>query len=80
MYRNHTYITRCLGNLIGLGRLQHFVASQVGIETGPLTVVSTHAVLDTKSKAWGIRDARGLVTEAAKVLSQVPSNVTAATN
>lgn len=68
MYRNHTYITRCLGNLIGLGRLQAFVADEVGIKPGSLTVVSTHAQLDTAG-GWGIRDARGLVRRAANLLN-----------
>ena len=68
MYRNQTYITRCLGNLIGLGRLQAFVASEVGITPGSLTVISTHAELDTAA-GWGIRDARALVGRAAKLLS-----------
>ena len=67
IYRNQTYITRCLGNLIGLGMLQDFVAKQVGLEVGPLTCISTHAELDT-GKGWGITDARKLVTDAATLL------------
>lgn len=66
MYRNHTYITRCLGNLIGLGRLQRFVAKQAGLKLGSLTVISTHAELDTES--WGIKDARDLVVQADGIL------------
>ena len=66
MYRNHTYITRCLGNLIGLGRLQKFVASEVGISLGSLTVISTHAEID--ASGWGIRKARALVGQAADLL------------
>ncbi len=66
LYRNHTYITRCLGNLIGLGRLQGFVASEVGITPGPLTVISTHAEID--ASGWGIREARKLVRRAANLL------------
>ncbi len=66
MYRNHTYITRLLGNLIGLGRLQSFVAKQAEIKLGSLTVISTHAELDTEN--WGIKDARELVNQAAKIL------------
>ena len=46
MYRNHYYIEKLLGNLIGLGRLMSFIARETGIEVGPLTVVSTHAVID----------------------------------
>ncbi len=67
MYRNHTYITRCLGNLIGLGRLQAFIAKEVGTDLGSLTVISTHAKLDT-GKGWGIRDARALVVRARDLL------------
>jgi thymidylate synthase len=67
MYRNHTYVTRCLGNLIGLGRLQAFVAKEAKAKLGPLTVISTHAEMDT-GDGWGIKDARELVQEAAGLL------------
>jgi len=73
MYRNHTYITRCLGNLIGLGRLQAFVAREASLQLGSLTCVSTHAELDT-GDGWGIRDARALVRRSAEIL-RVPSRV-----
>ncbi len=66
MYRNHYYITRLLGNLIGLGRLQAFVASQTGVPLGSLTVISTHAELDTGE--WGIVEARDLVIQAEGML------------
>jgi thymidylate synthase len=66
MYRNHTYISRCLGNLIGLGRLQAFVAKEAGVKTGSLTVISTHAELDKGD--WGIKEARDLVERAAALL------------
>ncbi|MDB5610698.1 MAG: hypothetical protein JWP25_7598 [Bradyrhizobium sp.] len=46
MYRNHFYIEKLLGNLIGLGRLMAFVAHESGVSVGPLTVVSTHAEID----------------------------------
>lgn len=46
MYRNHYYIEKLLGNLIGLGRLMAFIAKEGGIGVGPMTVVSTHAVVD----------------------------------
>jgi thymidylate synthase len=66
IYRNHYYITRLLGNLIGLGRLQAFVASQTGVPLGSLTVISTHAELDTGE--WGIVEARELVNQASAML------------
>jgi thymidylate synthase len=46
LYRNHAYIARGLGNFIGLGRLQKFVADQSGATIGSLTCVSTHAEID----------------------------------
>lgn len=47
VYRNHYYIERLLGNLIGLGRLMKFVADQAGVSVGDLTIVSTHAEIDS---------------------------------
>jgi thymidylate synthase len=46
MYRNHMYIARGLGNFIGLGRLQKFVADRAGAGMGSLTCISTHAEID----------------------------------
>jgi hypothetical protein len=46
MYRNHMYIARGLGNFIGLGRLQKFVADQSGDRLAALTCISTHAEID----------------------------------
>lgn len=47
MYRNHAYVARGLGNFIGLGRLQKFVADQSGAGMGSLTCISTHAEIDS---------------------------------
>ncbi|MFN0190552.1 MAG: hypothetical protein ACKVP5_01065 [Aestuariivirga sp.] len=46
MYRNHFYIEKLLGNLIGLGRLLEFVSRETKLNVGPLTVISTHAKID----------------------------------
>lgn len=46
VYRNHFYVEKLLGNLIGLGRLMEFVASEGHVEVGNLTVLSTHAEID----------------------------------
>ncbi|WP_433942314.1 hypothetical protein [Brevundimonas diminuta] len=46
MYRNHYYIEKLLGNLIGLGRLMAFVANEAELQVGALTVVSSHATID----------------------------------
>jgi hypothetical protein len=45
-YRNHFYVEKLLGNLIGLGRLLNFLATEGGVGLGSLTVVSTHAQID----------------------------------
>lgn len=46
MYRNHFYIEKLLGNLMGLGRLMEFVAQESRLKVGSLTVISTHAEID----------------------------------
>jgi len=45
-YRNHYYIEKLLGNLIGLGHLMSFVASETDQKIGPLTIISSHATID----------------------------------
>ncbi len=60
-YRSHYYMQRLLGNLIGLGRLQFFLAREAGLEVGPMTINSTFARLDTganngKDCHWGVND------------------------
>jgi thymidylate synthase len=51
VYRNHYYVRRLLGNLIGLTRLMAFVGNEAGVPVGPLTVVSTHAEIDVPKGA-----------------------------
>lgn len=51
VYRSHHYCERALGNLIGLARLQKYVAEQAALDQGTLTCISTHAELDLGS--WG---------------------------
>ncbi len=50
---------KLLGNLIGLGRLLAFVAGEVGIASGPLTILSTHATIDTDK--WNRTDIKTLL-------------------
>lgn len=50
-YRNHFYIEKLLGNLIGLGRLMDFVGRETGLKVGSLTVLSTHAKIDHPARA-----------------------------
>jgi thymidylate synthase len=45
-YRNHYYVEKLLGNIIGLGRLMLFIANETGMKVGPLTIVSTNAEID----------------------------------
>ena len=52
-YRNHYYTEKLLGNIVGLGRLMQFIAEQTGTTVGPLTILSTHAQVDTGGGAQG---------------------------
>ena len=47
IYRNHYYVGRLLGNLIGLARLMAFIGQEASVEIGQLTIVSTHAKVET---------------------------------
>lgn len=65
-YRSHYYVRRLLGNLVGLGRLQFFLAHEAGLKVGGLTINSTFARLDTGSGQgsggrWSKSDARALM-------------------
>jgi hypothetical protein len=51
LYRNHFYIEKLLGNLIGLGRLIAFVGREAELRVGALTVISTHAAIDLPNRA-----------------------------
>jgi thymidylate synthase len=51
MYRSHFYVTKALGNLLGLAQLQSFVAEETGLDVGPLICHSTHARIDTAKGA-----------------------------
>ncbi len=51
LYRNHYYIEKLLGNLIGLSRLMAFIAEEAGVGVGSLTIISTHAVVDAPKGA-----------------------------
>jgi thymidylate synthase len=69
MYRNHAYVARGLGNFLGLGRLQAFVATQSGATLGSLTCISTHAEIDASKKThngvvqgWTTTEANSLIT------------------
>lgn len=58
-YRNHYYIEKLLGNLIGLGQLMSFVAEEAGLSLGPLTILSSHATIDLPKSCKGGKATRG---------------------
>lgn len=65
-YRSHYYVRRLLGNLVGLGRLQYFLARETKLELGGLTINSTFARLDVGSGEgsggrWTKRDVNSLI-------------------
>lgn len=71
-YRSHNYMQRLLGNLVGLGRLQYFIARETGLKVGQLTINSTFARLDVgpqngKSCKWGVNDVKKLVGQCSDV-------------
>ena len=45
-YRNQYYIQKALGNILGLSRLQRWIAEQAGVETGPISMHAYHAQVD----------------------------------
>lgn len=61
VYRNHYYIARLLGNMIGLGRLLNFIAAETGAIIGSLTIVSTHAQVD--SSPWKRKEIEALISD-----------------
>lgn len=65
LYRNQYYIKRAYGNLLGLARLQGFVAREVGLSPGELVCHATHACLDEARNAVEplLREMRDLVEE-----------------
>lgn len=65
-YRSHYYVRRLLGNLVGLGRLQYFLARETSLAVGGLTINSTFARLDSGSGEgsgghWTKAEALGLI-------------------
>jgi hypothetical protein len=77
-YRSHYYVRRLLGNLIGLGRLQFFVAREADLAVGGLTINSTFARLDTGSGdgsggRWGKRDVGALIARCRTIYDAKPA-------
>ncbi len=73
VYRSHYYIHRAYGNLLGLARLQAFVAEQVGASTGPLVCHSTMAMLEHgHTWKWKKAEVKPLIAACRKARSQSP--------
>lgn len=66
MYRNHFYIEKLLGNLIGLSQLLSFVARESGVKAGSLTVISTHATTTQQCNAT-VGEIRQLIDDCSNV-------------
>jgi len=62
LYRNHYYIERALGNLVGLSQLLYFVAHESGLEPRGLVCHSTFARLDFDG-GWSVREISRMLDE-----------------
>lgn len=60
LYRNHYYVQRALGNLIGLSQLLYFVSRESGLTSRSLVCHSTFARLDL-GKRWNLSAVRELL-------------------
>jgi hypothetical protein len=62
IYRNHYYVERALGNLIGLSQLLFFVARESGLQPRGLVCHSTFARLDL-DRGWRVGEFKTLIRE-----------------
>jgi len=69
VYRHQYLVTKAYGNLVGLARLQAFVAQQTGFAVGELAVQATLA--DTEASAFGGKRGIDALIESAKQSVQV---------
>lgn len=67
-YRHQYLITKAYGNMVGLARLQSFIAEQTGYEVGELAIMATMA--DAERSVWGGR--RGV----ARIIADAESALT----
>ena len=78
MYRSHYYLQRAYGNLLGLARLQSFVADQAELDPGPLVCHSTMAVLEYgRHLGWSKSAVLPLLSRCRAVMSAGPSPASA---
>ncbi len=62
LYRNHYYVRRTLGNLIGLSQLLYFVAHEAGLPHRSLVCHSTFARLDA-GELWNLSEVKTLLKD-----------------
>lgn len=72
-YRSQDFVHKAYGNLLGLGRLMNFFASESGFEAGELLCVATGAILDPP-KPGGMRLLREVATCVQRLLQQEKNN------
>lgn len=68
VYRSHYYIQKTLGNLIGLGNLLRYIATESSYEVGTLTILSTRAELDIQG--WTLKELSNLIDECETLITQ----------
>jgi hypothetical protein len=70
LYRNHYYVERALGNLIGLSQLLFFVAKEAGLPPRGLVCHSTFARLDFDG-GWKVPELNALIKECNALANEV---------
>lgn len=68
LYRNHYYVERALGNLLGLSQLLYFVARESGLEPRGLVCHSTFARIDFDG-GWKVGDVSKLIDQSRGLLA-----------
>ncbi|HYN50732.1 MAG TPA: hypothetical protein VES62_07385 [Thermoleophilaceae bacterium] len=59
-YRNQYYVRKALGNFLGLSRLQGWIAHEVGLPVGALSVHAFHAEIDPDLRTHAVQRALGV--------------------
>ena len=73
VYRNQYFIQKAYGNFLGLLRLLHFLAREIGVETGELVCVATHADNEIGDKGFGKVVTEQALLKCEELLSLTPS-------
>ncbi len=72
-YRNQFFIQKAYANYLGLYRLLAFLAREIGVETGELACVATHADDEAGSNKWTTKSAvNTLLADCKQLLAQTP--------